>query len=342
VYLVLENGDVYHWHISILDVPTAISTYFMNHPIPNNMNINSDGRSATFQVSDDSLGGGFPVPSLMYGCDWEVKFDSAGFSEDEYPRIIHDTATNTDSLLFKFKPGYCKTAEITLNFACEDEMGCPEEFALHIKNKDCPEPAVTDCEGLEIVEVENLFYFGTDTVFVPGHSFEIISTVGKQFSNVDVSYKVDDTVCSWSSFWFYDTVNNKLRLMMPPDIMHKEAVREVAFCVFFDDNTYCCDTLLVSFAHHFILSTIWLAPNPDVPGNNLSVTYELYTLPTDPTPLVINIYDQFGNYVDNIMDEEPTAVAGTKYYNVTSLLTGVYYITAQIGNEIEMRQFIKQ
>jgi hypothetical protein len=105
------------------------------------------------------------------------------------------------------------------------------------------------------------------------------------------------------------------------------------------NSNICCDTVTIRYGCNKLLKEGGIFPNP---GDGIvNVRYEFYGFSVSPMLLNIDIYNRFGIKQMNIMSATPTMLTNTIPVNVSSMLSGTYYIIFQYGNQIEIVQFIK-
>ena len=115
-------------------------------------------------------------------------------------------------------------------------------------------------------------------------------------------------------------------------------------CIFYTDGTYCCDTVEISFdcKKLKLIKSFGVSPNPVLVGT-VNVFYELYeTSTTFTSPLKITIVDQQGVQRIDVMNAVPAQISDTIPVNINTLQAGHYYTIFQMGNQIEIRPFVKQ
>jgi hypothetical protein len=297
------------------------------------------GSTGAIEINKQQLSQSLALPEIE-GCIYNTDFSDIDLSKFQTPPTI-----DADNVLtFELNEDVCEI-DIPIRIICE----CKGQFTFHITNSECE--YINDCDGVEIEGKNKLNHiFENEGTVQLGYGavsgFKVSSKSSKIVEKIvitplipesDPNYPVyinimgEDTEIGDFSFAYN---------CMPGMTVGWYSIPAVV-CVYFTDSTYCCDEIDAGFECTNFINGVTITPNPDIIGA-IGISYILSTLPTDPIPLTIGLYDWSGNLITTIMDEVPTSLTNTIIVPTTSLTPNIYYIAVQMGNQIELRQYIKE
>ena len=264
--------------------------------------------------------------------------DFNSFLFDSIPQIKDDTL-----LTFQLKSGeYFCEAEIKIRYICNCEFDYNKGvFLFKVKNKDC-------CESINIQVSEPYSLHPNAISALVG-----LLTPGSYSTNV-IAVDADKPIISWevnpllpfvSKTFIVDYGGNKV-IVYPCGGIFLEPIQiqtyPVEVCLTFAGNIRCCDTIIISYNCENWFKNVKLFPNIVLEGI-INISYELHALPDASTPpLSITVYDQFGVKKMDIMNAIPSQISELLTPNINALQAGHHYVIFQMGNQIEIRPFVKQ
>jgi hypothetical protein len=334
----IVNGQVLIFKLASeksLLLANKITEAFANNVPP----IEISGTTGTIEINKQQLSQSLALPEIE-GCIYNTDFAGIDLSKFQTPPTID--ANNT--LTFELNEDVCEI-DIPIRIVCL----CNGQFTLHITNPYCE--YVNDCDGVEIesgnklvhiIESEGTVQLGYGSV----SSFKISSKNDKTVEKIVVTPLIPDTDPNYPVYINIigegtDTCNVSFAYNCMPGMAVGWYSVPAIVCVYFTDETYCCEEIDVGFECKNYLNSVIISPNPDLIGA-IGISYELYTLPTAPIPLTIGLYDWSGNLITTIMDEVPTGLINSVTVPTSTLTPNIYYIAVQMGNQIELRQYIKE
>jgi len=265
-------------------------------------------------------------------CDYVLTFNAADFSKPP------PATFSGGEISVALAEGVC-SSEIKISKECE----CPSSYTFKVKNADCD---TVDCEGINM-QVSEPYSIHPDAI----SALVGLLTLGSYSANV-IAVDSDKPIISWevnpllpfiSKTFIVDYGGNKV-IVFPCSGVFLEPIQTypVEVCLTFAGNIRCCDTIIVFNNCENWFKNVKLFPNIVLEGI-INISYELYELPDASTPpLSITVYDQFGMKKMDIMNAIPSQISEILTPNINGLQAGHYYTIFQMGNQIEIRPFVKQ
>ena len=283
----------------------------------------TDGNTLSIDA-DLTDGFSLPLPN-MSDCSLSVETDLS-----PSPSVV------SGHLMF---PATTTTCDITgkLKYTCE----CLGILNINIHNTACDSGEVDCCDSLSLQGVILMppNDFGDRILFpITFFSNRICVISAKNFTIISPNTTFDPNI------YFQQNMQGCIDFgyhCPPPGLLPagQPYIVPVEICVTLETGKTCCKSISLYF--HCNNLRLWeISPNP-VFENTLNINYELWEIPEIPVPLNIAIYDHNGLKRIDVMSEVPTMLSDTIPVNISSLLSGTYYVVFQLGSQIEILQFIK-